>query len=308
MKLYYLFYENKKTEISPLKSYSIGRSKDNDIVLKDSRVSRFHASLTGNDTGFLLKDNNSTNGSWLEGKRVEECQLSEGSQFRLGNCNCEILVKQSSLEQNTPRPSDTMLFEGRVSEILETVKDPELANQISELKNYYNHKKESLALLAFRDTLTGLYNRRYFDLKLEEEFLRARRYKRPLSLIMVDIDHFKLFNDQYGHQKGDEVLAGVARILTETSRSMDILCRYGGEEMAFILPETPGKQALGMANLCCQRVEENSLEIAECKVTISLGVSNIKDSDNEGSQILSRSDKALYRSKDQGRNQAQWFC
>lgn len=308
MRLYYLFYENKKTEISPLKSYNIGRSKENDIVLKDSRVSRFHATLTGNEEGFLLQDKNSTNGSWMEGKQIEECQLSGGSQFRLGNCNCEIQVKESSLEQTTPRPSDTMLFEGRVSEILESVKDPDLANQISELKNYYNHKKESLALLAFRDTLTGLYNRRYFDMKLNEEFQRAKRYQRPLSLIMVDIDHFKLFNDNYGHQKGDEVLAGVSQILTETSRSMDILCRYGGEEMAFILPETPGKQALGMANFCCQRVEENSREIAECTVTISLGVSNIKAEDKDGSEILARADKALYRSKEKGRNQAQWFC
>ncbi|MDA3850767.1 MAG: GGDEF domain-containing protein, partial [Spirochaetaceae bacterium] len=295
-----------RSEISPNSSYTIGRSKDCDIVLQDHRVSRVHAQLIGQKDSFLLVDKDSTNGSWMEGKNVGEVLLREGSQFRLGNCNCEIQIKETSLEQGTPPPSDTMIFESQISRILEDVKDETLADRISELKNYYNHKKEALADLAFRDTLTGLYNRRYFDTKLEEEYKRAQRYHRPLSLVMIDIDHFKKFNDTYGHQKGDEVLTGVAVILQETSRNLDILCRYGGEEMIFILPETPGEQALKMAQFCCTRVEENSTEIAEVAVTISLGVANITPWTKGPEDLLNRADSALYLAKDGGRNQAQW--
>jgi len=307
MRIFYLFYENKKVEISPRRNYRLGRSKDNDIVLQDARVSRFHATLQGQGDHFILHDENSTNGSWFEGRQIDHHPLLIGDSFRLGNCNLEIQQKESDMENLTPPPSDTMMFESKVSEILEEVKDPQLADRISELKNFYNRKKESLALMAFRDKLTNLYNRGYFDRKLEQEFERAQRYKRPLSLIMVDIDHFKSFNDNYGHQKGDEVLAGVAAILKETSRTMDFCCRYGGEEMAIILPETHGNQAFRMAELCCLRVEENSRDLAETTVTISLGISQMNLSDNKAEALIKRADQSLYQAKDKGRNQAQWI-
>lgn len=302
MAIYYLFFENKRKEIYNGRNYSLGRDKDNDIVLQDSRVSRHHGILEGNSQGFLLKDLGSTNGSWLEGEKITAQQIPSGTQFRLGNCNLQLEKKEDSSIQTAPKPSETMIFEGKITRILEEVKDPKLADKISELKNFYNRKKETLAKLAYRDPLTALYNRRFFDEKLQEEYLRSKRYNRPLSLIMIDIDHFKAFNDNYGHQKGDEVLAIVAAILQETSRASDFLCRYGGEEMTFILPETNREDAMHMAKLCCSRVENSTEERCGVQVTVSLGVSQLSQSDNHVDQLLTRADNALYKAKDEGRN------
>lgn len=159
--------------------------------------------------------------------------------------------------------------------------------------------------LAITDGLTGLYNRRYFEERLDEETRRARRYARPMSLLMIDIDFFKQYNDNCGHPKGDDVLRKVAVILQRHSRETDITSRYGGEEFVMILPETDLVNANRLADRIRLSVEETSFEgeaqIPAKKVTISLGVSCLATGE-DGYGTLERADQALYASKQAGKN------
>jgi diguanylate cyclase (GGDEF)-like protein len=189
---------------------------------------------------------------------------------------------------------------------MEEVENPGVAEKIADLKHFFNSKREALSRLAYKDALTGLFNRRYMDEKLSEEMGRAVRYGRPLSLVMIDIDHFKKFNDTYGHQKGDEVLAVVSGILQTTSRNTDILCRYGGEEIALILPETAPEDAMIMADMCCQRIHDNVIKETGMMVTISLGVAGKSLDCSSPEDIIAAADRALYRAKENGRNRIEW--
>ena len=150
--------------------------------------------------------------------------------------------------------------------------------------------------------LTAIYNRRYFDLKLNEEVARAIRYKCPLSILMVDIDKFKIFNDTYGHQKGDVVLTATAKLLHDSLRGTDIICRYGGEEIAIILPETTGINACKIAEKCRLHVEKGTVKVAGVPVTVSIGVAEFKGLDTP-EKLIKIADLALYRAKEKGRNQ-----
>src|SRR3972149_1465480 len=130
--------------------------------------------------------------------------------------------------------------------------------------------------LAITDGMTGLYNHRYFLERINEEFERTRRYKRSLSLIMIDVDHFKKYNDTHGHQKGDEILKRVTKILKDTVRKSDTIARYGGEEFIIIFPETGGKEALSVAEKLRMEVEAHDFPGGETqplgRITISQGV------------------------------------
>ncbi len=165
---------------------------------------------------------------------------------------------------------------------------------------------EKLRQLALKDGLTGLYNHRYFQEALDRELSRAKRYGHPLSLIMIDIDHFKRFNDTYGHQQGDTVLKRISQIISSSLRDSDIAARYGGEEFAVILPQTDLKGATACAERLRQRVETERIELngKPVQVTISLGVSSTCPSRNciTKGQFIEITDRALYHSKKNGRN------
>ncbi|MFH1823794.1 MAG: sensor domain-containing diguanylate cyclase [Candidatus Firestonebacteria bacterium] len=161
--------------------------------------------------------------------------------------------------------------------------------------------------LSVTDELTGLYNFRYFQGKLQEEFLRATRYNHELSLFMADIDHFKDFNDTYGHQTGNIVLKNIAKILKDDSRPTDFVCRYGGEEFTIILTETPKENAFRFAERVRKKTEEtvflNEDGKPTQKVTITIGVSNFPtDGPDEYKDLIEYADKSLYRGKESGRN------
>ncbi len=301
MRKFFLYFENKKQLIEINRQYIIGRDETCDIVLSDNKVSRSHARLECADGFFLLTDLQSSNGTWYEGEKINEVKIREGASFRLASSNLSIRSGDHDVMADDSS-NDTMIFEKKIAGILGKVGDDSLAEDISDLKNIYNKKKEKLSSLAFRDTLTGLNNRRFFDDKLNEEINRAIRYKRPLSLIMVDIDHFKKFNDNYGHQKGDEVLAVVSDILKKSIRSMDYICRYGGEEIAIILPETEITAAERVAETCREKVEKLSVKKAAVSVTVSLGVSSVTDMVKTYEKIISSADQALYKAKESGRN------
>jgi diguanylate cyclase (GGDEF)-like protein/PAS domain S-box-containing protein len=172
-----------------------------------------------------------------------------------------------------------------------------------QIKLYQEQIEEAnrrLSLLAVTDELTGLNNRRALQGKLEEEFRLSRRYEHPLSLLMIDVDHFKKFNDSYGHLAGDEVLKGVALWLRDLVRTTDFVARFGGEEFAVILPNT----GLGGALLLAERVRA---AIARPRpdlksVTISIGVAALTSDHSDVNALVSNADEALYRAKAEGRN------
>lgn len=151
---------------------------------------------------------------------------------------------------------------------------------------------------AVIDPLTKLYNRNFFDSYLAQEVEKAKRYQRELSLIMGDIDRFKQFNDTYGHLVGDRVLTAVSQILRMHCRQSDIAVRWGGEELAVLLPETGREGAETVAERIRQAVEENQFDDIH-RITISLGVAELK---TDGRDLLSRADDALYKAKEAGRN------
>ncbi|MFC1742916.1 diguanylate cyclase [Candidatus Riflebacteria bacterium] len=162
--------------------------------------------------------------------------------------------------------------------------------------------------LAYTDLLTGLFNHRFFQEKLEEEFKRAQRYGHELSLIFMDVDFFKKFNDQYGHQAGDQVLKACGKILLESARkNIDTPARYGGEEFCIILPETDLDGAQYFAERLRQKIEDFSLKISKSlilKVTASFGVTTyIHGSATDRHDLIEEADQALYKSKENGRNQ-----
>lgn len=153
--------------------------------------------------------------------------------------------------------------------------------------------------IAIKDGLSGLYDHPTFQSKLTEELIRSKRYSKNVSLIMLDIDHFKRFNDTHGHQYGDKIISSIAQILIHDCRNIDIPCRYGGEEFAVILPETSGKDAFKFAERLRRHVE-TALQTAE--ITVSLGVASFPEDADTKQNLIMASDKALFRAKEAGRN------
>mgnify|MGYP000000929866 CR=1 FL=1 len=159
--------------------------------------------------------------------------------------------------------------------------------------------------LATTDGLTELYNHRYFQEQLQNQVSHSKRYEVPLSLIIIDIDFFKKFNDTYGHQSGDAVLKQVASELKKNVRSTDIVCRYGGEEMSVILPNTKYEEAVSIANKLCTIIASKKCKLSggrESNVTISLGVSSCGIDGDTPAQVIEAADKRLYNAKENGRN------
>ena len=164
---------------------------------------------------------------------------------------------------------------------------------------------DALVELSSRDALTGLANRRSFDLALGREVDRVARSGEPALLLSLDIDHFKRVNDTWGHAAGDEVLKTVARVLQETVRPMDLVARVGGEEFAIILPEVGAPGAAQMADKLRRSIEETSFrfEGTVVPVTVSLGVAEWDPSIQDPDELVKRADAKLYEAKRGGRNQ-----
>jgi len=180
---------------------------------------------------------------------------------------------------------------------------------LSETRDKLTKANERLALLANLDGLTGLANRRSFDETLERDFEEFRRSGQPLSLVMIDVDHFKQYNDLHGHPEGDRCLQQVAMAIESAARRpLDFVARYGGEEMAMLLPQTDATGALVVAELARSAVEALQLTHSSDrplrKVSISVGVaSHTSDNIHESMQsLVKRADVALYQAKAAGRD------
>jgi diguanylate cyclase (GGDEF)-like protein len=192
-------------------------------------------------------------------------------------------------------------FEANATNLVQITAD--LLNQLVE---FYTHNLEKQEVEHQRDTLTQLYTRKHLMENMELEIKRAKRYQHPLSFIMIDIDHFKKFNDEYGHLMGDHVLKQASQLIRENTREVDLVARYGGEEIAVVLMDTPLKHARLVAEKLRVMMEKAEFTYNEqtVHVTISLGVTSFLGGENDTLQaIIQRADEALYEAKNSGRNQ-----
>lgn len=177
-----------------------------------------------------------------------------------------------------------------------------ILHDITKLKGIQNE----LRLLASRDSLTGAVNRRHFMELAKRELSRAKRYQRRLGLVIMDLDNFKMVNDTYGHQAGDQALLALKKVCTQGTRTVDIFARLGGEEFVLMLPETGKEAAAVIAERLKEALEKTTIKFGSHKfiVTISMGVTEYNEQkDDTLDAMLSRADKALYQAKENGRNQ-----
>jgi diguanylate cyclase (GGDEF)-like protein len=164
------------------------------------------------------------------------------------------------------------------------------------------------------DPLMEIYNRRHLERRLEEEFARAQRYGFPLSILLLDIDHFKKVNDDHGHPAGDLVLKGIGEILKKTVRNVDVAARYGGEEVVVLLPHTPDTEALILAERIRRTIENHPFPIdapvdsgAPLRCTVSVGIAGMTPECANAGKLLQMADTAMYRAKEDGRNRTVVF-
>ena len=187
-------------------------------------------------------------------------------------------------------------FEAEDMQPLESVAD--ICAAAIQNANYFERMRQ----LAYVDGLTGIHNRRYFEMRIVEELERASRFQGRMAIIMVDIDHFKRLNDEFGHLLGDEVLRDVAGILKQQLRKADLVCRYGGEEFAIVVPETTGENALTVAEKLRRQVASHPFPGVPRAVTISCGVADYPEHGATRDEVVAAADSALYIAKQQGRD------
>jgi diguanylate cyclase (GGDEF)-like protein len=242
---------------------TIGRDLGNNIVLVDESVSRFHAKIERTARGFVLEDLESTNGSRVNDDSIKSCLLKSGDQLQIGS----FILKY--------------IGSGNVEAV------------------YH----EEIYRMMITDGLTGIANRRKLDEALENEFLRAKRYGRPLSIAILDADHFKKVNDNHGHIVGDFVLKKLATLFQQNIRREELLGRYGGEEFVVVMPEVDSSGAFQLAEKLRKTVESTVFKSGETElpVTISVGVATLGE-EKSVKDFLDTADQALYRSKEEGRN------
>lgn len=185
-----------------------------------------------------------------------------------------------------------------------------ISNKLEESTREINHLRKNLQQVtveAQRDFLTGVFNRKSFERLIDEQMLIAKENSTELCLLMIDVDHFKMFNDKFGHLLGDEVLKIVARTLTDTIKGRDVVARFGGEEFVVFLPETPIEGAVRVAEMIRTSIAGKGLKRRDTgetfgSITVSLGVSRFRPDNDTLLTLIKRADDALYSSKHNGRN------
>jgi two-component system, cell cycle response regulator len=244
---------------------TIGRSSQCDIQIDDENVSRKHAEISFRDGLVWLTDLQSTNGSYVNSKRVSEIPLNDGDLVLIGR----------------------VLFKFIYSTFVE------------------NRFFGQMYSLAITDFITGIANRQQILNLLEQEFSRARRYDRPLSILVYDIDRFKEINDTYGHLAGDEMLIESSRIVKDHLRSEDHYGRLGGDEFLIICPETSAEQTLALGKRIQVVLSKTDFLVKDKIIffTISVGAATLSMKVSSSDEFTQLANQALYRAKNAGRNQ-----
>jgi diguanylate cyclase (GGDEF)-like protein len=242
----------------------IGRGMENQIVLESDAVSRRHATVEARNGRWWVRDLGSTNGTYVNHAQVTEHPLAKGDLIKIGDTIFKYLTG-------------------------------------SDVEAAYH---EEIYRMTIMDGLTQVYNKRYLLEAIEREIARARRYDRPLSVLMFDIDHFKKVNDSFGHLAGDQVLKDLAALVSSRVRREEVLGRYGGEEFLIVLPETDEKGATELADQIRRRVEAHPFQFDDERilVTISVGVATLGQQNLDVNTLLRLADENLYKAKRQGRN------
>lgn len=243
----------------------IGRATTNDICLSQDAVSREHAYIIIDDFGIKIRDNDSTNGTYINDNKIHEAYLRDGDLVKVGRSIFKFLSGDN-------------------------------------IESSYH---EEIFRLSTVDGLTQVYNRRYFMETLERELSRARRYDRPLGLLIFDIDYFKRCNDTYGHRAGDYVLKQVAGMINTNAREGDLVARYGGEEFVIIINALPWPGPARFADHIRGLVQAQrfAFEGQHIPITISAGVSLWEPHMHSPARLIELADQRLYRAKQAGRNQ-----
>jgi diguanylate cyclase (GGDEF)-like protein len=204
------------------------------------------------------------------------------------------------------KPIQTEQMMQHIREVLERQKS---IVETRELLFAERKKREFYQYLSIRDGLTDLYNHRHFHELLNQEMAPAVRYNQPLTLLMIDIDNFKKFNDSYGHPAGDHALQQIARLFRENCRRLDHVCRYGGEEFAIIAPETSGKNAIHLAKRLLNRARKTKIQIydstIEEKLTLSIGLASYPTDASTKDELIIKADHNLLQAKKEGKD---CFC
>ncbi|NVB42154.1 diguanylate cyclase [Pseudenhygromyxa sp. WMMC2535] len=247
-----------------VKALTIGRGRDNDICVNHRSVSRNHVEIAVDDRGVQLRDLRSTNGTYVNDQPVGNVYLRDGDRIKVGRTVFKFISG-------------------------------------SNVEAAYH---DQLFTMTRYDALTGVFNRRSFDEKVQDEFARAERYGRPLALILFDIDHFKRCNDTWGHRAGDHVLREVAQLVQRRARKHDFVARYGGEEFAVILHEfeQPGPQTFAEEIRALVQDHEFEFEGNRIPVTVSLGLVIWESGYETVGQLIEAADQCLYLAKQGGRN------
>jgi diguanylate cyclase (GGDEF)-like protein len=243
---------------------TLGRETDADLVIKDSRISRVHCTFRITAQGVSLYDNGSRNGTFINGMRISGASpVTADSRIRIGRTLMKISYKSQE--------------EIQIEE--EAFRD------------------------AVTDPLTGVPNRRWLYEQSGPVLAHAKRHASPLSLLMLDVDHFKKVNDRYGHAAGDDVLSAVGGLLQDSKRQDDLLGRYGGEEFVLVLQGAALANARTLAERLRGRVSALPIETGKgaVRITVSIGVAELRVDDTMES-LLKRADEALYRAKEEGRD------
>jgi len=245
----------------------IGRSQECDLVINDNRISRKHLKFKLKEGKAVIEDLDSTNGTFVNGEKTKHRELKMNDKVHM---------------------SPTTVFKYSLADEDEKV----ALNELYEL--------------GVNDPLTGVYNKRYFMERLEEELNHAKRFEIPISLAMIDIDHFKKINDSYGHLAGDQVLIKTAELMKSICRNTDILARYGGEEFSIILKNTDEKGASVQADRLRKKIAKKNfdLEKNKIKINVSIGIASYQETAKikDEKQFIKTADRALYHSKKKGRN------
>ncbi|MGB0680713.1 MAG: diguanylate cyclase [Polyangiales bacterium] len=243
---------------------TIGRTSTCTLQIDQESVSRTHCKLYARDGRFYARDLNSTNGTYVNDELINEIDLRDGDQLKVGRT------------------------------ILKFISGGNIEGQ------YH----EEIYRLMTIDALTQLHNKRHFEEHIAKEVARSHRYRRPVSVIVFDIDHFKSINDTYGHLAGDAVLRQLGTVVLGRIRSHDVASRIGGEEFAVILPEVDLKSAAVVAQGLCQIVRETVFDFEgnRIDVTISLGVAQWSNSLTSHADLVAAADSKLYEAKRGGRN------